>query len=291
LESGETRWRVVEWTAYLAGFGALEVTVMYPPAALLYTRCVAGKKDRWAWALLVPALIFGGIHWLAIARPAGEVYRVVVDGRIAETALIYLRNAWGPDGFPLRWAVGGALVGFLICRMWRRDLPVLFPVGWFVLFLAPVLVLPNHILYYYLTIPLIGMAWLSGWALECAWRAGGLARALGIGLAAAFLAGSLPRINTETAEWLERTSRMRIVVRSAQAVASGSGALIFRGVDQELFDAGFADEPFRLFGVTRVYLAPGGEEIRGSERFRISADDAAKMIERGEARVIEAPGR
>lgn len=290
LESGETRWRVVEWAAYLAGFGALEVTVMYPPAALLYTWCVGRKKDGWAWALLVPAVIFGAIHWLAIARPAGEVYRVVVDGRIAETALTYLRNAWGPDGFPGRWAVGAGLVGFPIWRLWRRDVRVLFPAAWFALFLAPVLLLPNHILYYYLTIPLLGMAWLSGWALERAWRAGGLARALAIGLAAAFLAGSLPQINTETAEWLARTSRMRIVVRAAQAAVDGR-ALIFRGVDQELFDTGFADDPFRLFGVTRVYLAPGSEELRGSERFRISADDAAKMIGSGEARVIEAPGR
>jgi hypothetical protein len=158
------------------------------------------------------------------------------------------------------------------------------------LFIAPVLVLSNHILYYELTIPLIGMAWLSGWAIEWAWTVGGLARALAIGQAAAFLAGSLPRINADTAEWLERTSRMRMVVRAAQAVAASHprAALIFKGVDQELFDEGFADEPFRLFGVTQVYLAPGGEELRGSERFRISAEDAATMVESGQGIVVEA---
>lgn len=293
LESGEKKWRLAEWAAYLAGFGALEVTVMYPLAALLYTWCVARKKDRWAWALLVPAVIFGGIHWLAIARPAGEIYRVAVDGRIAGTALVYVRNALGPDGFPGRWAIGAALAAFLICRLWRRDAGVLFPVAWFALFLAPVLPLPNHILYYYLTIPLIGLAWLSGWALEGAWRAGGIARALAIGLAAAALAGSLPQINTDTAEWLERTSRMRMVVRAAQAAAAEhpGAALIFNGVDQELFDTGFEDEPFRLFGVTRVYLAPGSQDLRGSERFRISAADATSMVASGEATVVEAPPR
>lgn len=290
LESGEGRWRAAEWAAYLAGFGALEVTVMYPLAALLYTSSVARKKDRGAWALLAPAAIFGAIHWLVIARPAGEIYRVVLDGRIAGTALTYVKNALGPDGFPLRWAIGAALAAFFIFRLWQRDAGVLFPVAWFALFLAPVLPLPNHILDYELTIPLIGMAWLSGWALEWAWSAGGLARALAIGLAAAFLAGSLPQINMDTAEWLARTSRMRIVVRRAQAaVREHPGtALIFKGVDQELFDTGFEDEPFRLFGVTRVYLAPGSAELRGGERFRISAEDSTRMIETGEARVVEA---
>jgi hypothetical protein len=129
LESGERKWRAAEWAAYLAGFGALEVTVMYPPAALLYTWYVARKKDRGTWALFVPAAIFGGIHWLAIARPAGEAYRVAVDGRIAGTALVYLRNALGPDGSPGRWAVGAAIAAFSLWRVWRRDSRVLFPAG------------------------------------------------------------------------------------------------------------------------------------------------------------------
>ena len=291
LESGENKWRVAEGVAYLAGFGALEVTVMYPLAAILYTWCVARKKDRGAWALVAPAAIFGAIHWLAIERPEGEIYRVVVDGRIAGTALTYAKNALGPDGSPGRWAIGAAVTAFVVWRLWRRDARVLFPVAWFVLFLAPVLPLPNHILYYELTVPLIAMAWLSGWALESAWNAGGLARAVGIGLAAAFLAGSLPQINMDTAEWLARTSRMRILVRTAQAAAAAAPgtALIFKGVDQELFDTGFEDEPFRLFGVTRVYLAPGSVELLGSERFRISAEDEARLIDSGQARVIEAP--
>jgi hypothetical protein len=221
---------------------------------------------------------------------------VVVDGRLPRTALTYLSNTLGPDGYPGRWAIGAALGAFLIFRLCRRDARVLFPAAWFVLFLLPVLPLPNHILYYYLTIPLIGMAWLSGWAIERAWTTGGLARAVAIGLAAAFLAGSLPRIDAETTEWLKQTSRMRIVVRTAQAAAGERSlkegpatALIFKGVDQKLFDTGFEDDPFRLFGVTRAYLAPESEPLHASGRFRISAEDAAKLIESGQGIVVEAP--
>ena len=39
--------------------------------------------------------------------------------------------------------------------------------------------------------------------------------------------------------------------------------------------------------MTRVYLARGSEALRGDERFRISADDAARLIASGEARVLE----
>jgi hypothetical protein len=82
---------------------------------------------------------------------------------------------------------------------------------------------------------------------------------------------------------------MRLVVRAAQAAAAEhpGTALIFNGVDQDLFDTGFEDEPFRLYGVTRVYLAPGSDALRGSERYRISAEDAASLTGSGQARVIE----
>lgn len=295
-ESGKKKWLAAEWAAYLAGFGALEVTVMYPMAALLYTWLVARRKDRAAWALLVPAIAFGLMHWLAIERPAGDIYRVTVDRRLVSTAITYLGDALGPAGYPGRRLVGAALAGFLAWRLWKRDWRVLFPLAWFGLFLAPVLPLPNHILSYYLTVPLIGMAWLAGWAMERAWNQGGLARIVGIAVAAVFLTGSLPQISEQTADWLRRTSRMRGVVRAVERAAAehAGSALIFEGVDNELFQGGFQDDPFRLFGITRVYLAPGSEaaivareDLGGVARFRISEEDAARMIATGEAKVVD----
>lgn len=289
LETGGKKWLLAEWVAYLAGFGALEVTVMYPIAALFFTWLIAKRRDGTAWALLLPAVAFGLVHLLAIERPAGDVYRVIVDRRLPGTALTYLANSLGPDGYPGRWAIGATLAAFLGWRLWQRDWRALFPLAWFAIFLAPVVALPNHILNYYLTIPLIGMAWAAGWALDWGWSAGGFGSTVAIAMAAVFLAGSLPQIDAETTDWLRRTSRMRLVVREAQRVTARhpGSALIFKGVDQEVFEAGFEDEPFRLFGVTKVYLAPG--TAAGSTRFRISEDDAARMVASGEAQMVEVP--
>ena len=60
----------------------------------------------------------------------------------------------------------------------------------------------------------------------------------------------------------------------------------FEGVDQELLESGFDDESFRLFGVTRVYIAPGSIAPRssaGPNRFQISEDDAQRLIQSGQA--------
>ena len=168
IESGETRWRVAEWVAYLAGFGAHEVTVMYPIAAVLYTWLVAKRKDRAVWTLFLPAIIFGAVHLFVIPRPPSEAYQIAIDGRLPMTAWTYLLDALGPGGYPGRWIVGVGLFAVIICRMLRRDWPGLFPVLWFFIFLLPVLVLPNHILTYYLTVPLIGLAWAGGWAIDLA---------------------------------------------------------------------------------------------------------------------------
>jgi len=289
LESGGTRWRILEWAAYLAAFGAIELAVMYPAAALLYTWLIAKRTDRAAWALLIPAATFGVLQSFVIPHPAEGAYRTAVDGRLPSTLLTYTLNAFGPGGYPGRWILAAALIAFVIWKIVRKDWRVLFPVAWFLLFLAPVLPLPDHILTFFLTIPLIGIAWIAGWAVDDAFRRGSYARIAAIALIAVFLAGSLPQINTETSDWLRRTSRMRLLFRGAQseAAAHPGAALIFKDVDKELYESGFEDEPFRLFGVTRVYLAPGSGI--GNAKFHISQDDAARLIASGEAVIVEAP--
>lgn len=291
FESGGTRWRALEWVAYLAALGAIELGIMYPVAALLYTWLVAKRTDRAAWALLIPAAAFGALQAFVIPHPADGAYRIAVDGRLPSTFMTYVLNAFGPEGYPGRWILAAAFAAFVIWKILERDWRVLFPVAWFALFLAPVLPLPDHILNYLLTIPVIGMAWLAGWGVDAAFLQGGFARIAAIGLTAVFLAGSLPQINIETADWLRRTSRMRLLFRTAQREAAmhPGAALIFKDVDKELYESGFEDEPFRLFGVTRVYLAAGS--AIGSPRFQISQDDATRLMANGQARILEAPSQ
>jgi hypothetical protein len=168
-----------------------------------------------------------------------------------------------------------------------------------VLFLVPVLPLPNHFSVYYLTLPVLGLCWLGGWAMTAAWRSGIAARAGALILCALFLADSIPSVEANTTWWLERTSQMRLLIRAVEQEADEhpATALILKDVDDELFQSGFQDDPFRLSGISRVYLAPGSEaairsreDLGGISRFRISPDDALRLISTGQARVLDVTG-
>lgn len=307
LDSREGKWRALEWTAYLLSFGALEIVVVYPAVALLYTWAVARQKDRTAYALFVPAAVFSALHFALIPKTTAEVYRIAMDARLPVTALRYLKVALGPAGsdlpkaLPMAVAVAliAALGWFLILRVKQGQWAALFCVAWFAIFIAPVLPLPNHFSVYYLTLPVLGLCWLAGWAMCTAWRLGQAARISSIALAVLFLSVSIRSIQADTAWWLEHTSRMRLLIRAVEQEGDDhpGTALILKDVDDELFQTGFEDDPFKLSGISRVYLAPGSEaavrgrdDLGGVSRFRISPGDAAVLIASGQARVLDLNG-
>jgi hypothetical protein len=163
------------------------------------------------------------------------------------------------------------------------------------LFLAPILPLPNHVSQYYLTIPGIGLAWLAGAALVAAWKKGAIARTVAVLLTCGYLASSIAEADAMTDWELRVTSAMRVLVRSADAAmkAHPGSALVLKGVSDDLFLAGFTDDPFRLVGVKQVWLAPGEERIlaypglEDTARFRTSVDELAPLLAHGKARVLD----
>ncbi len=182
LESGERKWLIAEWAAYLAGFGALETIVMYPLLAALHGWCTGRLKLRSIAALCVPAAAFTAFHLFAL--PPDPSYPIIVDHRMPTNFLHYLGWSLGPrllGNFPghvrnrgaIYVAVIAAALALFIARsLRRRDYTPVFFCGWFALLLAPVLPLPNNVQDYYLTVPVLGLAWLAGAALVAAWQAG-----------------------------------------------------------------------------------------------------------------------
>lgn len=293
-------WRAMEWPAYLAGFGALEVTVMYPAIAALYACCADRKQLRSTIPLFVPAIVFTVLHF-ALVKTSSPYYALSFDRRMGATLIEYLKWCLGPSrireltgvggriGTGMMWAVALALGVFVVIR---REWLALFCCGWFLLFLAPVLPLVNHVTDYYATIPELGFAWLGGWAFVAAWRANWIFRALAIALASGYIGGSLIELDAYTRWNYERSVRMRDVfygVRDAIR-AHPAPAVILMNVDNDLFAAGFQDEPFRLVGVQKVYLAPGDghaiqarEDLGGLSPFLISPRQAFSMLDHGQA--------
>ena len=299
--------RVLEWIAYLAGFGALEVIVMYPAIAALYSLCADRKRLRETIPLFVPAIAFTALRFALIPPDPGPYYRLYFDSRMPSTLLQYLKWGLGPSriaeltghggriGTRIMWAIALSLAVFLIVRLLRREWIAAFFAGWFVLLIAPVLPLANHVIDYYATIPELGAAWLGAWAIVLAWRAHWIARALAVLLAAGFVGGSMIEVNAYT-EWnydrSVRIKRLFFGVRDALRTHP-SETIILQGIDNELFVSGFQDEPFRLIGVHKVQLAPGNErsivareDLGGVSPFMLSLRQAYSILNHGDARVI-----
>lgn len=263
-------WRVAEWTAYLAGFGALELMVVYPFLAALHAWCTDRKTMRSALWLFVPAVAFTAMHFIFIPRPSSPVYALALDGRLPGSFGKYLAWTLEPGSSALGaraaavasvelaagLALGLALAFFVVRCILARQWMAVFFCGWFVLLLAPVLPLANHVTSYYLTLPSIGLAWLGGWAVASAWKDGGAVRLGALALAGLYFAGSAAGINAQTRWFKLRGERMRMVMEgvAATVTAHPGVGIALEGVDAELQAAGFEDHPFRLVGAAQVWV-------------------------------------
>lgn len=264
-------WTVPEWVLYLAGFGALEITAMYPLIAILHAWITDRKRMPSALWLLLPAAVFSVVHFVLIPSPSGA-YALSLDSRLPATIATYFGWAFEPGSSALRshaeqmrapelllgMVLGLALAWFAARCLLRKEYAAGFCAGWFLIFLAPVLLLPEHLTPYYLTLPMAGFAWLAGWGIAEAWSTKGWPRVAATGLAGVFFAISAAGIEAQT-RWFEaRSNRMQEVMETVGAVAAQHPGLgiALRGVDDELYQAGFEDHPFRLVGAERVWRVP-----------------------------------
>lgn len=300
----------LEWVAYLLAFGAKETAALYPLVVVAYELWLrpvpegGGSPPRKGAAapwLFVPAICFGALHLFFIPRLADETYRLTIDSRLPETLYTYTRWALSPDGLAdivgARWSMEGMIAAMtgacLVAFAIRRVLFAMFCGAWFLIFLGPALALPNHRTEYYLTLPAVGLAWLGGWAVTVAWKRAGLVRAAAVIVVIVFLAGQATAIRFGTAAILRQTSHMRVAVRAAEEVERRSPhtALIFHGVDTELFQAGFQEKAFAVVGAPAAYLTPDtqvvGRADLSQDEFRLTPNRALALLQEGKTRALD----
>jgi hypothetical protein len=307
-ESGNARFLAAQWATYLLGFGALELNAVYPAIALLYAVLSARKLIRSVLWLFIPALVFAALHYAMAPRFTDPVYRMYFDRDLPGTFFQLLTWALGPiriaeRGLP-RWgrfgirataAIGLGLLIFTVRRLWARDRLPLFLIGWFVIIIAPLVPLKNHVTEYYPAIPAIGLAWLGGYAFASALKIRSYSwapRIAALVLAGLYLGGNYAEIRAETI-WRRVHSRrlQHVLIRAEQIHRTKPWTtVLLDGVDVELFSAGFSDNPFRLFGMPQVYILPANmEELENSpaalrylEWYWISESDAHRLLESGQ---------
>jgi hypothetical protein len=272
IETGRRRDCLGQWVMFILGFGALEINVVYPALAALYTYLCARKYFRTTWLLFVPSVLFLALDRLAVPSQQGGLYALHWTSAMARTFVTYCHQTFAPTevaswikggpGILLAIALGGALAGFAADRMRRGDRLPLFCLGWFAIVLAPVLPLRDHVSLYYLSLPTIGLAILAGQALVSAWRSSPARKIVASVLVAAYLAVMITA-DWRAIEWWGERSRAveRVVLGVARArQLHPREAILLDSVDSTVFWAGVFHHPFIVLGVSDVYLTPGSDE-------------------------------
>lgn len=270
-------WRYYWWqgAAFLMGFGALEINVVYPAIAAAYALLCARRYFVRTLPLFAASGAYTVFHTLVAPKDKSEIYAIVIDSKIFNTLLTYWNWGVGPyrlagitEELPQWFApatvavLTAALLGLVVWSAFeRRFLPAFF-LSWFGIVILPVLPLRNHISDYYLALPSIGIAMLMAYGLVMAWRYGPRAMAVAIPVAVLYVASGVPVIDAQT-RWYEKRGQAvkNLLTGVARARELHPRKLILlTGVSSELFWQGVYDRPLRLLNIDNVYLAPGTEK-------------------------------
>jgi hypothetical protein len=313
IDTGKRRYLAAQWAAFLLGFGAQELMVMYPVVAAGYTLCCARKYFRGTLALFVPSILFTAWHLVFVPMPTDPNYKMHFDAGLLSTAWNYWALAVAAsrpdlvDWRPLWLGIAGAvaisvwLVLFAVKKAREREWLPLLLLAWFFALLLPVLPFKNHFTEYYVISPSIALSILMALAIVSIWRTRATAlRAIAILLTGLYVVVSVSD-NYVVHEFYYRRSRSLHHLMDALIAERKSNPkpmVLLSGVDSDCFWSGFLDDPFRLIGLSEVYLAPGSEgaierhpEWGGISRFLISRQDALKALSQKRAEVYALDGR
>jgi hypothetical protein len=294
---------------FLLGFGVLELNVMLPLVALVFTLSFAPSRWRWPCALLIPSAAFALLHMYLVPKSSTGVYSLAINRRLFQTAWSYWSmTLWpqdaaliGPRFLAMKTAavlvltllvIGGFAWGFL-----RSEKLILFGLGWFVLTLAPYLLLPDHIQNYYLTVPLIGFAMALSAAIAAVSREWSSARYAMVPVLALLLGTSAlaaHRYSWKAAQ--DSLEAKRLVLGAREVARNNPGKTIFlAGITDDQFWNSFYGHPFRLVNLNDVYLAPDNvdklvpfPEICDFHDYSRPLPVAIRLLEQGQAVVYDA---
>lgn len=279
IRFGETgRWSYWWWqlAVFVLGFGVLEINVVYPALAAAWVVFVApAERRRQRLISILPLVLISiayfGLHLAFAPTPKQGAYALHFDREVLRSARLYSEWSLFPVQRPsfLHFKKLAKLIfpvcligvlGFVLREFLARRKPVLFFIAWFAATIAPLLPLADHRMDYYLTIPLIGLGMLAGYAFvsrpDTRWR---LVAAVPL---LAYLIGMVPVTRTGTLWRSERTQAIQRVVEGVQAARQyhPSKIILLHGVTTDLFNDALGHSPFYPLGIEDVYLTPGSEK-------------------------------
>lgn len=282
VDTGLRRYYVAQCIVFVTGFLVLELNVVYPALAAVFALCCARRVLRKVLPLFAASAAYAAVHIAAAPLAAGGPYKMYWDASVFPTLWTYWEWALAPvrvlNAARSWWQLGleaclmGGLLGFLGWMLWRRRWVAAFFSAWFVIALAPMLPLRDHITDYYLTVPLIGLAMWGGWALVSGWRAGFAGRTAALALPAIYLCFSVPVARQLTVSLYNgaRETRRLVLGVAIPSRARPEKTVLLTGVSNGVFSTVVHHHPFRPFGIEEVYVASAGNSD-------IASDSRAEM--------------
>lgn len=248
------------WAAFLAGFLATEMNVVFPAMATLYAALLdRGKlwQTLWLWPASVTYYL---LHMKYAPKMAAGSYALTFDASIVPRLGRYTKLAFEAEnlrvltGLPDMLSAGSALLlpsalaAFVVWSLLRREPLPLLLAGWFLILLSPVLPLGRGVSDYYLTVPLAALTMLLAMLGT---------RRFGIPFLVLYLLVQAPAAVQTTRWWQRRGEVAEKLVRTVWAVhrANPGRCLVLEGVSDGQFWSAIAHYPFVERRSTYVYLA------------------------------------
>ncbi len=272
LETGKRRYYAGVWLTFLAGFGANEITVVFPALAAVWCLCRVRRIPRSVLALFLGSLVFLAVEFALIhPAPRTGIYALYFDGSVMRTFLKHWQNALGPGRMFALGLIGRrtgmwlsvAISAGLALHVWRttraRDLSAVFWLAWFVLAIAPVLPLRDHIVDYYPAVPAIGLAGLCAGAIQRArGDASRLLRVATVAWVGIYVVASLVAARELTTGYHEDSVMARCFIQELQRIRElrPGSAVVVQSFPPRLHAAAVTDEALRLYGMPGVRILP-----------------------------------
>jgi hypothetical protein len=298
-ETGRMPYLAAQWAVFLLGFGVLEQNVVYPALAAVYALCRAPRLLK----SILPMFLFSAAYTLwhfqiAPPLPSGP-YRMYWDASVFPTLWTYWKWALGPSRLnllgihPSFWrslltaALTIALAVFLARQLHRKLWIAGFFPAWFFIVLAPLLPLRDHVSDYYLTIPVIGLAMLGGWALAELPRTA-------IVLALLYIAVNVPVGRATALSFHRRAEEIQNLIDAVLETRSSNPGkiVILKGTTGDLFWSCLVHRPFRLYGITGVYSSASDRSLAGADpdALQLFLDEPTekRLLDDGRAVVVQA---
>jgi hypothetical protein len=310
VETGKRRYLALQWGMFLLGFGALEINVVYPAIAAAFVFLTARKYLRSTLWLFLPSLIYAFVHFYYAPTPVSGPYRMHWDLSMFRS----LRRYWAWAMGPLRLDMAGislphelpaivtlvltaGILVFVLVQLRKRNSVPAFLLLWFLILLAPVLPLRDHLSDHYLTMPTIGLAVLAAWGLVEAWKSRWFVKTVTVSMAVLYLASSVT-VGRAVTQWRYQRSRVsrNLVMGLVRAHELHPDKLILlTGVSSDLFWSTINDKAHLLAGARNVYLVPGSEatieahpELGAVSEFVLPSALAIRALEEDRAVVYSA---